>query len=276
MAGDLEKYRINQLPETAYYIPEFISEDEEEKLLNKIRSVPAPKWTQLSRRRLQTWPSALSKSNVLLASPLPEWLESPIASRFRNIGVFTSSPHKSPNHVLINEYQPGQGIMPHEDGAAYYPIVATVSLATPIILDIYDKRQSDHPEVLSIEAGEDAARGQLLPRYRILQERRSLLITTGGLYSDYLHGIAERLSDGELGPETICNWENLGDSQHFETGRYERETRISLTYRDVLKVSKLGNIAAADVPRVTTVKIKPEKTVLLTIDPGGAARKLIE
>ncbi|EFQ98042.1 hypothetical protein MGYG_01080 [Nannizzia gypsea CBS 118893] len=238
----LESYRISQLPDAAYYVPNFISEGEEEILLNKIASVPAPKWTQLSRRRLQTWPSALSKSNTLLASPLPEWLELPITSRFRDLCIFTDSPHQSPNHVLINEYQPGQGIMPHEDGAAYYPIVATVSLAAPIILDIYDKRQSDlsAPEPPLVET-QEAVRGQRVPRFRILQERRSLLVTTGNLYSDFLHGIAERVSDEDLGEDTICNWGNLGDSQPFCAGKYERQTRISLTYRDVLKVSKLGN-----------------------------------
>ncbi|KMQ48893.1 hypothetical protein A7C99_5852 [Trichophyton rubrum] len=240
-SGGLERHKINQLPDTAYYIPDFISEDEEGILLSKITSVPAPRWTQLSRRRLQTWPSVLSKSNTLLASPLPDWLESPIASRFRDLCIFAESPHKSPNHVLINEYQPGQGIMPHEDGSAYYPIVATVSLAAPIILDIYDKRPNDlpAPELPSVE--KEAVRGQIAPRFRILQERRSLLITTGTLYSDFLHGIAEKTSDEDLGPDTICNWGNLGDSQLFGTGKYERQTRISLTYRDVLKVSKLGN-----------------------------------
>ncbi|KAM5488834.1 hypothetical protein MaudMau93_003960 [Microsporum audouinii] len=225
----LEKYRVTRLPDTAYYIPDFLSEDEEKIILSKLT-------IENRFMKAYTWPSALSKSNTLLASPLPDWLESPIASRFRDMEIFTDSPHKSPNHVLINEYRPGQGIMPHEDGAAYYPIVATVSLAAPIILDIYEKRQSD----LSVEM-EEAVSGQRLPQYRILQERRSLLVTTGSLYSDYLHGIAERLSDDELGPETICNWGNLGDSHLFETGKYERQTRVSLTYRDVLKVSKLGN-----------------------------------
>ncbi|KAM5441235.1 hypothetical protein MferCBS31731_003663 [Microsporum ferrugineum] len=230
----LEKYRVTRLPDTAYYIPDFLSEDEEKIILSKYVSFQLTIENRFMKA--YTWPSALSKSNTLLASQLPDWLESPIASRFRDMEIFTDSPHKSPNHVLINEYRPGQGIMPHEDGAAYYPIVATVSLAAPIILEIYDKRQSD----LSVEM-EEAVSGQRLPRYRILQERRSLLVTTGSLYSDYLHGIAERLSDDELGPETICNWGNLGDSHLFEMGKYERQTRVSLTYRDVLKVSKLGN-----------------------------------
>jgi alkylated DNA repair protein alkB family protein 6 len=33
-----------------------------------------------------------------------------------------------PNHVLLNEYLPGQGISPHLDGDLFYPTIATVSL----------------------------------------------------------------------------------------------------------------------------------------------------
>lgn len=135
--------------------------------------------------------------------------------------------------MLINEYQPNQGIMPHEDGAAYQPIVATVSLGAPIVLDIYDKRKDDTGDSW------DAATTQE-PRHRILQENRSLLITTGGMYTDYLHGIAERSTDGDLGTETVCNWELLGDQDNFAAGSYDRRTRTSLTYRDVLKVSNFG------------------------------------
>lgn len=134
--------------------------------------------------------------------------------------------------MLINEYQPGQGIMPHEDGAAYHPMVATVSLGAPIVLDIYEKRNENEGQ------GEITSRE---PRYRILQEPRSLLITTEKMYTDYLHGIEERLKDENLRKESICNWDLLGDTSKFEGGEYERVTRTSLTYRDVLRVSKLGN-----------------------------------
>ncbi|KKZ58468.1 alkylated DNA repair protein alkB like 6 [[Emmonsia] crescens] len=200
----------------------------------KITSVPIPRWTHLSRRRLQTWPSALSKSNTLLASPLPQWLISPIISRYTQLGIFRDSPHKAPNHVLINEYQPGQGIMPHEDGAAYYPVVATVSLGTPIVLEMSEKPTDREHE------GFEGSKRTTASRFRILQERRSLLITTGKLYTDYLHGIEERKIDADLNSETVCNWGLLGDKDAFAAGSYERENRISLTYRDVLKVSNLG------------------------------------
>jgi alkylated DNA repair protein alkB family protein 6 len=269
--ASLDKWRVQSLPESVYYLADFITPEEEERLLNKvsygtpgspqvhrqatnprimrtwdretnnifplpaqITSVPLPRWTQLSRRRLQTWPSALTKSNVLLASPLPPWLVDPVISRLDDLAVFANSPHKAPNHVLINEYQPGQGIMPHEDGAAYHPIVATVSLGGHIVLDIYDKRKEDLDET---HDGETIRR----PLYRILQERRSLLITTDKMYTEYLHGIAEKLTDDDLGSETIANWGLLGNRADFENGSYERALRTSLTYRDVLKVSKIGN-----------------------------------
>ena len=39
--------------------------------------------------------------------------------------IFT--PGKGPNHVLVNEYLPGQGIMPHTDGPLFHPTIATVT-----------------------------------------------------------------------------------------------------------------------------------------------------
>lgn len=129
--------------------------------------------------------------------------------------------------------------MPHEDGAAYFPVVATVSLRAGIVLDVYEKRDRDDGNGDGVE--EEVTMASRVPRYRILQERRSLLVTTDKLYTDYLHGIAERERDEDLGAEMICNWELLGDKEEFSSGCYQRETRISLTYRDVLKVSKLGN-----------------------------------
>ena len=79
------------------------------------------------------------------------------------------------------------------------------------------------------------------PAWRILQEPRSLLITAADLYTDYLHGIADTEKDEDLSPDTIANWDLLRSKEDFESGSYQRQTRTSLTYRDVLKVSKLGS-----------------------------------
>jgi len=79
------------------------------------------------------------------------------------------------------------------------------------------------------------------PAWRILQEPRSLLITTASLYTDYLHGIEDIEEDIDLSAATVANWDLLRSPSVFCEGRNARKLRTSLTYRDVLKVSKLGN-----------------------------------
>ena len=143
--------------------------------------------------------------------------------------VFHTSPHGVPNHCLINEYLPGQGIHAHEDGDAYHPVVATVSLGSHIVLDIKPKGNDATGERMGGAQG-----------WRVLQEPRSLLITTGKLYTEYLHGISEVTIDENLGEDTIANWNLLGDKTHFEGGQAVRGRRISLTFRDVIRVKKLG------------------------------------
>lgn len=150
--------------------------------------------------------------------------EEPMAERKH---LFSDSPHQVPNHCLINEYLPGQGIHPHEDGGAYAPIVATISLGAPIVLDIFPK---------PAEGG--VLQRNSRPQWRILQEERSLLVSTGEMYTKYLHGIEAVKEDIDL--QEVANWDFLGDKERFAEGRNVRRTRVSLTFRDVLKVKKLG------------------------------------
>ena len=82
-------------------------------------------------------------------------------------------------------------------------------------------------------------------RWRVLQEPRSLLITTGELYTECLHGIHEVKVDEDLNSDKIVNWNLLGDKEPFAEGSAARETRISLTFRDVKKVQKLGKAFGA-------------------------------
>lgn len=224
----MEDHRIKDLPSSGYYIPEFISTHEEQRLLSEIQRLPTTKWTVLTHRRLLSLPSTLTgaSKDTLFDTSLPKFLEEPVIPRFEVLGAFDQSPHRAPNHVLINEYEPSQGIMPHTDGPAYHPTTATVSLGGHTVLDIYEKT----------EDGERMPR----PSWRILQEPRSLLITTGDMYRDTLHGISEVKVDNNLNSESIINWSLLGDASLFESGTAERQSRVSLTYRDVLKVAKLG------------------------------------
>jgi alkylated DNA repair protein alkB family protein 6 len=116
--------------------------------------------------------------------------------------------------------------MPHKDGAAYHPVVCTLSLGSTLCLEIYGTK--------------DDGTIENIPKWKILQEPRSLLITTGEVYTKYLHGIAETDEEVNLGPTTVSNWELLSSTSGIRDGRLQRLPRTSLTYRDVIKVSKLG------------------------------------
>lgn len=131
--------------------------------------------------------------------------------------------------------------MPHEDGAAYHPVVATVSLSGSLVLDITEKVDHQSSTASSNSSNEDVATTR--KSWRIFQEPRSLLVTTGSAYTDTLHGIAEIEEDVDLNENTVANWDLLGNKDVIEAngGKNERTTRISLTYRDVLKVSNLGS-----------------------------------
>jgi len=151
--------------------------------------------------------------------------------------VFEGTKHGQPNHVLINEYKSGEGIMPHEDGNAYSPVVATISLGGSLCLELTSK-----PAPTQVDKDSEEREGE--KRWRILQEPRSLLVTTGTAYATLLHGIEPIERDEGLGPETVVNWKLLGDDTkkgiEQAGGVNERSTRVSLTYRDVVKVSKVG------------------------------------
>lgn len=55
-----------------------------------------------------------SKKGVMIPEPLPAWLTSTVFDRFKQFGlVFGEDSTKldMPNHVLVNEYLSGQGIL---------------------------------------------------------------------------------------------------------------------------------------------------------------------
>lgn len=129
-------------------------------------------------------------------------------------------------------YLPAQFIAPHTDGPAYSPLVATLSLASHTVLTLtpsrgYLETHPDAPPILSI----------LLPP-------RSLLLLSGTLYADFLHGIAGIALDGREALLACANWDDVGERmgdkerKRVEREGMERGRRVSLTCRRVGKVRK--------------------------------------
>ncbi|XP_021095122.1 alpha-ketoglutarate-dependent dioxygenase alkB homolog 6 isoform X2 [Heterocephalus glaber] len=78
----LEPFRVDQVvrmgvhraPPVIYYVPDFISKEEEEYLLRQVFNAPKPKWTQLSGRKLQNW-GGLPHPRGMVLERLPPWLQ---------------------------------------------------------------------------------------------------------------------------------------------------------------------------------------------------------
>ena len=97
---------------------------------------------------------------LLAAPPVPDWLAA--------LAPFAA------DQILVNKYEPGQGIAPHTDDARHFgPRVAALSLGSDVTMDW--------------------ARGD---RYVALRApRRSLVVFEGEARERWTHGIAARASD---------------------------------------------------------------------------------
>lgn len=217
---ELKQFVISDAPKTVYYIPDFISEDEESYLLQQVYKSPKTKWTQLSCRRLQNW-GGLPHPKGMLAENIPEWLRT-YCDKISTLGAFSG---KTANHVLVNEYKPDEGIMPHEDGPLYHPTVTTISLGSHTLLDFYRPVGS-----LDEEAPQTEDNRYL---FSLLVKPRSLLILQDEMYQCLLHGIRGCVQD-TLTDRVV----NLSAAGALSGDTLTRGTRVSLTVRHVPKVMK--------------------------------------
>ncbi|CAH8275951.1 unnamed protein product [Arabidopsis lyrata] len=235
---ELESFRVGFTP-TVFYIPGFITEEEQTQLLNHIYGASGSKWKTLKNRRLQNWGGMVHEKG-LVPQELPSWLTKITAKICESSGLFPSAI----NHVLINEYHPNQGIMAHQDGPAYFPVVAILSLGSPVVMDFsphlrlrsgdgyISKDQSPCAE--SYEPERDS--------FSVLMMPRSLLIFKDDAYSDFLHGISD--SPTQCYNQVVNEAEALAYSNEEDSRKdgdkilHRDQTRVSLTCRLVPKVHK--------------------------------------
>lgn len=188
-----------QAPEAAAipgltYIPAFIDSNQENDLL---RTIDAQPWITELKRRVQHYGyrydyKARNVAPESYLGPLPEWL-SLYAEQLSTGGFFL----KLPDQVIINEYEPGQGIAPHIDCApCFTDTVASLSLGSTCVMEFthIEKRQ----------------------KIPMLLEPRSLVVLSGDARYRWQHAIPHRKTDRHHGAI-------------FPRGR-----RLSLTFRKMI------------------------------------------
>ncbi|GJN93862.1 hypothetical protein Rhopal_006921-T1 [Rhodotorula paludigena] len=104
------------------------------------------------------------------------------------------------NHCLVNEYLPGQGIMPHTDGPSYHPCTTTLSLGSHTVLCLRSK--PSHLDPSSSTAPSE------VQKIDIFLPPRSLVVLSGELYSSWLHGIQPLKGDSATSLVGCANWDD--------------------------------------------------------------------
>ncbi len=215
-----------------YYVPEFIHESYCQYLLKWLQTVPRQnhdktskkehcsydKMTSLDREKwhdqhVEKWTKLVhANRNVAIFSSIggrkvPSCLQT-LIDALVDTEVFPES--HTPNHILINEYQPDGGIIPHTDGPSYFNRTATISIGGDILFKFKRKKTPcdnvDPPCSLEL----------------MLSGKGSLVVFSDGAYSDHLHYIEEGLMNERS--SDLCT--NVSRGTNIERGY-----RISMTFR---------------------------------------------
>jgi alkylated DNA repair dioxygenase AlkB len=167
------------------YLPNYITPAEEQAIVAAIDAAP---WDVTWDRRRQPYGARYGRTPSEAPPPIPAWGRA-LADRLHRESVVD----RPFDHMLINEYLPGQGIALHRDYDPFDRTVVSLSLLSACVMDF--RRPSDNR------------------RESILLEPRSLLILTDEARYDWQHGIARRKSD------------------RWQTQRLHRSRRLSVTFR---------------------------------------------
>lgn len=175
------------------YISNFIDKLEVESFIDSINS---EQWLSDIKRRVQHYGykydyKARSIDYSMFLGQLPSWAMTMAQRLFdeKYISVL-------PDQLIINEYEPGQGIANHVDcEPCFGNTVISISLGSSCVMDFINLRTKQKIEVM-LESG-------------------SLVVLSGEARHNWTHGIAQRKTDNFNGIKT------------------DRQLRISMTFRKV-------------------------------------------
>ena len=176
------------------YVAGYIIDSYEAKLLDAVDAEP---WRGDLKRRVQhygyRYDYTLRKVEPsMYLGPLPAWAQLLAAQMVADGHMPTT-----PDQLIVNEYEPGQGINAHVDCVPCFgPVVCSITLGSQCVM-----------ELSPVEGGDTQP---------VLLERGSLLVLAGDSRYKWRHGIPGRKTD-TVGMQEVA-----------------RGRRVSLTFRNVI------------------------------------------
>jgi alkylated DNA repair dioxygenase AlkB len=176
------------------YQPEYIDATLQDRLIQIIDQQP---WLSDLQRRVQHYGyrydyKARKVDPAMYLGPLPDWAAE-IAARLHREGWFPVPP----DQLIVNEYQPGQGIAKHVDCVPCFDsTVSSLSLGSSCVMEF--------------------ANTKLKQKIPVFLEPRSMVILQEEARYKWTHAVPARKSD------------------EFEGRTFPRARRLSLTFRKVL------------------------------------------
>ena len=187
------------------FVTSFLTPEEEADCVTRIDAAEG-QWLNDLRRRVQHYGwrydyKARAITPDMHIGALPDWL----ADLAKRLCDETRLFDRAPEQVIVNEYEPGQGIATHIDHPGFGPTVCTISLLDDWEMDFSENWKDKSPALL---------------------HRRSCVLLTGDSRSAWQHGIASR------------------KREYSESGKLERQRsrRLSLTFRTVLNRDGVNDV----------------------------------
>ena len=177
------------------YIEDYINQNQHDRLLYQIDK---HQWLADLKRRVQHYGfkydyKARKVNHDMRIGQLPEWLQK-LGRKLYEDDYMAAEP----DQVIVNEYEPGQGISSHIDcEPCFANMIVSLSLGSACVMDFTNKLDKTK-------------------RIPVWLAPRSIIVLRDEARYKWLHGIAPRKSDPWVGQT------------------YERQRRVSLTFRKVI------------------------------------------
>jgi len=158
------------------YIPNFITDLQHDFIVKEIDEQP---WSNELKRRVQHYGYKYDYTRKMInesmkVESLRNWMKL-YGRSFVNKEIFQSAP----DQVIVNEYQPGQGIAKHIDcQPCFGETIASLSLLSSCVIEFMSRDKKSKLE--------------------LVLEPKSLLILEKQARHNWFHGIPARLMDGEV------------------------------------------------------------------------------